>query len=190
MRARAAILTFAVAPVLALGLSWTSASHASDDAAKADEPKVDASEALAKQAQNPIANLISVPFQNNTTFDYGPRHGTQNILNIQPVIPFTLSEEWNLISRWILPIVHQPSFAKSDSSDTGPETSIRRCSCRRRSPRSSRRFRPHLSLADRLQQRTRHQEMGRRSLGGLRLDAGPLARRHPCQQHLVLCRPG
>ena len=60
-----------------------------------------------------------MPFQNNTTFDYGPRHGTQNILNIQPVLPFTLTEDWNLITRWILPIVHQPSFAKGDSSDTG-----------------------------------------------------------------------
>lgn len=89
------------------------------DEAAADKEKTDATEALAKQAQNPIANLISLPFQNNTTFDYGPRHGTQNILNIQPVLPFTLSEDWNLITRWVLPIVHQPSFARGDSSDTG-----------------------------------------------------------------------
>jgi hypothetical protein len=87
--------------------------------AAADHQEADASEDLAKKAQNPIANLISVPFQNNTTFDYGPRHGTQNILNIQPVLPFTLSEDWNLITRWSLPIVYQPSFAKGDSSDTG-----------------------------------------------------------------------
>jgi len=50
-------------------------------------------EDLAKLAQNPIANLISVPFQNNTNFNYGPRDGTQNILNIQPVIPFTVSKD-------------------------------------------------------------------------------------------------
>jgi hypothetical protein len=49
-------------------------------------------EELAKLAQNPIANLISVPFQNNTNFNYGPDGGTQDVLNIQPVIPVTLNK--------------------------------------------------------------------------------------------------
>ncbi len=44
-------------------------------------------EELAKLAQNPVGNLISVPFQNNTNFNVGPNDGTQNVLNIQPVIP-------------------------------------------------------------------------------------------------------
>ena len=74
---------------------------------------------LAKQAQNPIADLISVPFQNDTNFNYGPRERTQNILNFQPVVPFKLSEDWNLITRTIVPIVHQPSLAKGDTSDNG-----------------------------------------------------------------------
>ena len=74
---------------------------------------------LAKQAQNPIANLISVPFQNNTDFNYGPRERTQNVLNFQPVVPFKLSEDWNLITRTIVPIVHQPSLGKGESSDNG-----------------------------------------------------------------------
>ena len=81
-------------------------------------PGDDAQE-LAKQAQNPIANLISVPFQNNTDFNFGPRERTQNVLNFQPVIPFKLSEHWNLITRTIVPIVHQPSLEKGDSSDNG-----------------------------------------------------------------------
>ena len=51
------------------------------------------SEELAKMAQNPVANLISVPFQNNTNLNYGPEQGTQNILNIQPVIPVTLNKD-------------------------------------------------------------------------------------------------
>ena len=42
---------------------------------------------LAKELQNPVADLISLPFQNNTNFNYGPLKGTQDILNIQPVIP-------------------------------------------------------------------------------------------------------
>ena len=77
----------------------------------------DETQELAKQAQNPIANLISVPFQNNTNFNYGPRERTQNVLNFQPVIPFKLTEDWNLITRTIVPIVHQPSLAKGETSD-------------------------------------------------------------------------
>ena len=65
---------------------------------------------LAKQAQNPIANLISLPLQNNTNFGVGPGDKIQNILNIQPVWPFTLNEDWNLITRTILPLVSQPGL--------------------------------------------------------------------------------
>src|ERR1700752_1785428 len=56
-------------------------------------------EALAKATQNPVASLISVPFQNNTNFAVGPYDRTQNILNIQPVIPSKLGPHWTLISR-------------------------------------------------------------------------------------------
>jgi len=65
---------------------------------------------LAKQAQNPIANLISLPLQNNTNFGIGPDDKTQNILNVQPVWPITLNEDWNLITRTILPLVSQPGL--------------------------------------------------------------------------------
>lgn len=67
-------------------------------------------EDLAKLAQNPVGNLISVPFQNNTNFNYGPDRGVQDILNIQPVIPFGVTEEWNVITRTILPVVFNPSL--------------------------------------------------------------------------------
>ena len=66
---------------------------------------------LAKQAQNPIANLISLPLQNNTNFNIGPNDDEiQNVLNIQPVIPVTINESWNLITRTIVPILSQPDF--------------------------------------------------------------------------------
>ncbi|ODA66055.1 hypothetical protein A7A08_03069 [Methyloligella halotolerans] len=74
---------------------------------------------LAQQAQNPIANLISVPFQNNTNFNVGPFEDEQNILNIQPVIPFKLNDDWNLVTRWILPVVYQPPVYEGDESDFG-----------------------------------------------------------------------
>jgi hypothetical protein len=65
-------------------------------------------EELRKQSQNPIANLISVPIQENLNFDTGPANRAQNVLNLQPVIPFSVSKNWNLITRWITPIIYQP----------------------------------------------------------------------------------
>jgi hypothetical protein len=63
---------------------------------------------LAKQAQYPIADLISLPLQNNTNINIGPDDETKNILNIQPVWPFSLSENCNLITRTIFPVISQP----------------------------------------------------------------------------------
>jgi hypothetical protein len=63
---------------------------------------------LAKATQNPVSDLISVPFQNNTNFNIGPDEETQNILNIQPVWPFSINEKWNFITRTIIPVVSQP----------------------------------------------------------------------------------
>jgi hypothetical protein len=65
-------------------------------------------EELRKQSQNPIANLISVPVQENWNFNIGQADRTQNVVNIQPVIPFSVSKDWNLITRWITPIIYQP----------------------------------------------------------------------------------
>jgi len=74
---------------------------------------------LAKKAQNPVADLISVPLQNNFNFGVGPKNVTQYVLNVQPVIPFELTSEWNLITRTILPIINQPSPADGVSSNFG-----------------------------------------------------------------------
>jgi hypothetical protein len=76
-------------------------------------------EALAKEAQNPVAKLISVPFQNNFNFNVGPNNATQYILNIQPVIPISLNKNWNLITRTIMPIINQPSPAPGVPSASG-----------------------------------------------------------------------
>jgi hypothetical protein len=76
-------------------------------------------EELAKLAQNPVGNLISVPFQNNTNLNFGPEKGTQNILNIQPVIPFEVDKDWNIITRTILPVVWNPSLGPDIPSKDG-----------------------------------------------------------------------
>lgn len=75
-----------------------------------DVSKKKSTEELAKAAQNPIANMISLPFQNNTNLSIGPSNQTQNVLNVQPVWPFEINDDWNLITRTIIPITSQPSF--------------------------------------------------------------------------------
>jgi hypothetical protein len=74
---------------------------------------------LAKQTQNPVSDLISVPFQNNTSFGIGPNERTQNVLNIQPVVPVTLNDSWNVVARTIVPVVTQPDVLSSRGSTTG-----------------------------------------------------------------------
>jgi hypothetical protein len=75
--------------------------------------------ALAKATQNPVASLISVPLQNNSNFSVGSYDRTQNVLNIQPVIPARISENWMLISRIIQPIVWQPYAAQNAGGQSG-----------------------------------------------------------------------
>lgn len=74
---------------------------------------------LAKQLQNPISSLISVPFQGNFDFGIGPADGTRFTLNMQPVIPMSISEDWNLIARLVLPFVSQSDVAGNSGSQTG-----------------------------------------------------------------------
>ncbi len=71
---------------------------------------------LAKAAQNPLANMISVPLQNNTNFGIGPHDRTQNVLNIQPVIPLM---QGRIITRTIVPLVSQPDVAAKSGGSFG-----------------------------------------------------------------------
>lgn len=76
-------------------------------------------EQLAKKLANPIASLISVPFQNNTYYGIGAYKGTQNVLNFQPVIPVKINKDWNLITRVIVPIVTQYNVTGENTSQSG-----------------------------------------------------------------------
>jgi hypothetical protein len=65
-------------------------------------------EELVKELNNPVGSLISVPFQNNFEFKLGPNNdGSSYTLNFQPVIPFSLNKDWNLITRTIVPYIYQ-----------------------------------------------------------------------------------
>ena len=83
------------------------------------EPGETEADELRRAAQNPMAELISVPIQNNTNFNFGPLEKTQNVTNIQPVIPFKLNDDWLLISRTIVPLINQPEFFKGQDSKFG-----------------------------------------------------------------------
>ena len=76
-------------------------------------------EDLARVAQNPLSSTISLPFQNNVNFDVGPRKRTQNVLNVQPVIPVSINADWNLITRTIMPVISQPDFGTGEGRTNG-----------------------------------------------------------------------
>jgi hypothetical protein len=88
-------------------------SPTTEDAAAAAEAK------LEKDVQNPVSELITLPLQNNTNFEYGPYDRTQNVLDIQPVIPINLNEHWMLKSRTILPVSWQPYANQNSGGEFG-----------------------------------------------------------------------
>ena len=93
-----------IALALAGGL-FASPRLLADDTATTTDTK-DQEADLAKKLQNPVANLISVPIQNNWDFNIGPAGAMKYTANIQPVVPLSISQDWNLIIRTIMPVIY------------------------------------------------------------------------------------
>lgn len=75
---------------------------------------------LAKKLSNPVAALISVPFQANYDRNIGlMEDGSVWLINIQPVVPFSLTDNWNVISRTILPVISQQDIPEDGAGESG-----------------------------------------------------------------------
>jgi len=101
----------AVVAALASTAALFAQDAATDDKAQAAE--------LAKKLANPVASLISVPIQNNWDFGIGPANAMRYTANIQPVIPFSLGDDWNLITRTIVPVIYAESPVAGGSDKSG-----------------------------------------------------------------------
>jgi hypothetical protein len=104
--------------VCSLLLSVRAFAQGSDESAPVPAASHGAAE-LAKQLSNPIASLVSVPFQANWEFGIGPESDTRFLVNFQPVMPFAWNERWNLIARMIVPIVSQPALVPGGQPTSG-----------------------------------------------------------------------
>ena len=83
--------------------------------------------ALAQQLTNPVASLVSVPFQSNWDFGVGPEDKQRDRMNFQPVMPFSVNEDWDLITRRIVPVVSQPPLVAGGQPTSGISDFVTSC---------------------------------------------------------------
>ena len=109
---------FVFLTVLSIGLFGLTNSSWAHDA----EGHPHAEHDLAKASQNPVSSLVSVPFENNYNVDSGPYDKAQNVMNIKPVVPISITKDWNLVNRVILPVISQPRGFEGRRNGLGDTT--------------------------------------------------------------------
>lgn len=103
-------MRYHVAPAVVAATLMVAAAAGAKDSNESD---------LARKTQNPVSDLISLPFQNNTDFAIGPDDDTRNVLNIQPVWPFSVTPKWNMITRTIAPLISVPEVVPGEGRTFG-----------------------------------------------------------------------
>jgi hypothetical protein len=104
-----------IACILLFGFLYSASLFAQDE----KKASADDAAAIAKKLANPIGALISVPFQNNMDLGIGEYNGTRNILNFQPIVPFSLSPKYSLITRYIVPVISQYDITGEGTKQSG-----------------------------------------------------------------------
>ena len=112
----ASIRNVAATAIICFLLSGAALQSRAQDAHAPPASGAENADTLRKEAQNPVSSLISVPIQENWNFGIEPGDRIQNVLNVQPVIPIALTQNWNLIVRWITPVIYQPIGIPQESS--------------------------------------------------------------------------
>ncbi len=114
---RSLVLSCLVLSCLALPqLSFAAETAAKDAPTDSKQPTV---LELAQAAQNPISTMIQLPFVNYSNFNAGPDNQYQNVMEFQPLVSFSISENWQILARGVMPIITQPSYITGDGTKTG-----------------------------------------------------------------------
>lgn len=111
--------TFTIRTIFIMALHLMLTANALTAQEAPPSPDATSAEEMAKKLANPVSNLISVPLQSNWDVRIGAFNGSKMVLNVQPVIPITLSPKMNLITRWIVPIVSQYDITGENTSQAG-----------------------------------------------------------------------
>jgi hypothetical protein len=114
-----AAMTYTLVSAVAHADPQQASKNAADESVSAPASSEASTEELAKAVQNPVANMISVPFQNNLDYGIGTYDRVRNTLNIQPVIPMPLGAGLMLVSRIIVPIIYQPDVTAAGGGSSG-----------------------------------------------------------------------